>query len=341
MKKTFVAAIISAALLMLAGCSSAKADKFGWYSDFEEAKKIAQKQDKNILLFVSILDADENSATLSSNVLRTDEFKSYASKSLVCVNMDFSQTEYEEAMVDDTATDAQKKKAEEIQKKYEKNMRIVSSYYVEETPALFLATKDGYVISTIAYDTSIIAPKDFIALLDEQAEKSTEINNLVAATTKGSKIEQAKAIDNLYEATAPESRMLLEDQISRFLTLDTNNETGLCGKYLIASANIEAQNAFMIGDASAAVAAFDKVTNSELSSPDEKQQAYYMSAYALIQTGSQDMALVLDMFQKAFDANPESEYAPQIQQSVLLLQQMMMAQQMEQFGPEAQPQTAE
>ena len=45
-------------------CSvSTKVDKNGWYVDYDEAKKAAQKKNKNLLIFFSVVDSDEESRT--------------------------------------------------------------------------------------------------------------------------------------------------------------------------------------------------------------------------------------------------------------------------------------
>lgn len=325
MKKLLVAALISIAILF-SGCNSAKSDKFGWYTDYDGAKAIAQKKHSNILLFVSAIEDDTKSAALKKDILQTEEFAKFAKdNSLICINLNFSQAEYQASQVADDASKKDKEAAKKIQDTYDKNMRIVSGYFISDTPALFLTTADGYLISSLAYNESIIAPADFTALIDAEAENITRLNDLISATQKGSAIEKANAIDVLYEATDPQSRFLLSDKIDDFIALDKTNETGLIGKYLLASANVDAQNAYFDGDIESAISAFDQVTQSEFSSSEEKQQAYYMSAYTLIQSGSQDVDRMIDLYQKSFDASPETEYAPQIQQTILLLQSMKNA----------------
>lgn len=346
MKKLLVAALISVAVLF-SSCNSAKADKFGWYTDYDGAKAAAQKKHENILLFVSSFEDDTRSASLNKDIFQTEEFKKFAdTNSLVCINLNFSQSEYQASQVADTASDKEKKDAKKIHDTYEKNMRIVTGYYIEDTPSLFLTTEDGYLIAKLPCDESIIALADFTALVDAQAETSSHFKDLVNATKTGSDVEKAKAIDVLYEETAPESRFLLSDKIDSFLDLDKKNETGLVGKYLLASANVDAQNAYFDGDIEAAITAFDQVTKSEFSTAEEKQQAYYMAAYTLIQTGSQDVNRMIDLYQKAYDAGPDTDYAPQIQQTIALLQSMRDAQQQkpaetpeQQMGPAAQPET--
>ena len=59
MKKMLNILVALFAAVVMFGCSTAKADDSGWYNDYDAAKKIASKQNKNVLLFVnSVYDID-------------------------------------------------------------------------------------------------------------------------------------------------------------------------------------------------------------------------------------------------------------------------------------------
>ncbi|QTQ13013.1 hypothetical protein HRQ91_00275 [Treponema parvum] len=318
-KKLTAMTALLAAMSLFISCNSNSPDRFGWYEDFDRAKEVAQKNDKDILFFVSLINEDERSAFFSENIIRTKTFKDFAKKSLVCVNLDFSAKKYPGLPVDESASEKVKKSMIKLQQKYDKNLRIATSFYVESTPAAFLITKEGYFISSLSCDGSIIKPEDFISVIDSKAEERSRLNALVEATKSGGKIEQARAIDALYEATPPQNRILLANEIERFLELDKENETGLIGKYTTASVNIEVQKAFMNGDMKAAVEALEKITSSDFVTDEEKQQAYYMSAYILRQTDVADIDVtrrIFELLQKAYAASPESEAAPEILQAI-------------------------
>ena len=90
-----IKAIIGAAAIatFFAGCSaSAKVVKNGWYVDYDEAKKTAQKKNKNLLILFSVDDNDEESRTLKEKVFDTKKFVSALSKRFILVNLDFSDS---------------------------------------------------------------------------------------------------------------------------------------------------------------------------------------------------------------------------------------------------------
>jgi thioredoxin-related protein len=323
MKKAFgfVGAFFVAALI-ITSCGGVKADEYGWYHDYAAAKETAKKEHKNMLLFISSLDSDGKSAKLKKEIFDTDDFKNSVAKDYVCINLDFSQNEYAKSQVGPDATEKEKKDAKEIEDRFDKNMRIVTGYNIQETPALFLTTKEGYLISTVVYNETIAKPSDFSTLVAGKADDIKKVTGMVSAIDAASAVEKAKAIDVLYEATEPENRYLLADLIGQFTQLDKNNTTGLAGKYTLASANVTAQNAFMDKKYDVAVTAFVTAAGSDVLSSDEKQQAYYTAAYTMANTGSTDYDKIGQYFQAAYDASPGSAYASQIAQMIDMVKAM-------------------
>ena len=114
--KTIKAIIGAAAIaVFFTGCSaSAKAGKNGWYIDYDEAKKAAQKKNKNLLIFFSVVDNDGESRALKEKVFDTKEFVSALSKRFILVNLDFSAAPSDD---DEEQSEKQKKEAEERQRK--------------------------------------------------------------------------------------------------------------------------------------------------------------------------------------------------------------------------------
>jgi len=323
MKKAFLfAGMLIAAALVVTSCGGVKADEHGWYHDYDAAKAVANKQKKDIILFVSSFDSDEKSSKLNKDVFQTDEFKNSLAKQYVCINMDFSQSEYAKSQVGPEATEKEKKAAKSVEDKFNKDMKTVAGYSMETSPAVFLTTKEGYLISRLAIDDTVAKTADFAKLITDQKDQSKKINDLVAAVAAASNLEKAKAIDALYEASEPESRYLLAGLISEFITLDKENKTGLAGKYILADANVKAQNAFMDKKYDDVVKAFVDASNSPSLSADEKQQALYTAAYTMATTGSTDYDKIGEYFQQSFDANPQSQYAPQIAQMVEMVKSM-------------------
>lgn len=314
-----IASVIIAASIFTS--CQAKPDKFGIYDDFDTALNVAQSKNMDILFTVTISDStDDNSAEFLSNVLKTEAFKEYAKKSFICVNLDFSEARYESAYPENEVPANQQKAVDKMREKYERDMKFATVYSIETIPSVLLLSKEGYVIYELPCDSSIIKPEDFISLIESEKENIDSNKNLYENALKGSPEQQLEAIDNLYESTPGKYKLLLGNQIKRFIELDSGNKTRKLSKYLIAAANIDGQNSMLKGDVEGTLKAFEKITSSEFTSADEKQQAYFICVHILMQANSSDIDRMLDLTQKAYDCNPQSQLAPQIQMYISMLQ---------------------
>ena len=68
-----------------------KKDDCVWHIDYEEAKEIAEKEKKLILLLFTSSDRGGACAALDEKVLQTREFKEYAKQHLILVKLDYPQ----------------------------------------------------------------------------------------------------------------------------------------------------------------------------------------------------------------------------------------------------------
>ena len=87
-KNFSIAASFALLAVFFASCGSA------WLTDFDAAKKSAEKSNKNIMLLFSGDDWDSASADYKKAVFNDSKFISAVKKDNVLVNIDFSQTEY-------------------------------------------------------------------------------------------------------------------------------------------------------------------------------------------------------------------------------------------------------
>ena len=301
------------------GCSvSAKAGKNGWYVDYDEAKKAAQKKNKNLLIFFSVVDNDEESRTLKEKVFDTKEFVSALSKRFILVNLDFSASLSGD---DEDQSEKGKKEAEERQRKIEYMGHIASLYNVDSIPSVFLATKEGYCAAKIEASDEDAAPEAYIKLIESKTDGLDKINTLADTVRAASGAEKVRAIDALSEATEDTRRLLLADLFRTVSSLDPENETGLVGKYILLTAVSDASTFYMQRDFAPAIQALVSAAEDERLSASERQQAYYYAGELLTTTGSTDYKAVFDYFQKAYDADPESEYAPRIAEMLVALKE--------------------
>ena len=301
------------------GCSaSAKAGKNGWYIDYDEAKKAAQKKNKNLLILFSVDDNDEESRTLKEKVFNTKEFVSALSKRFILVNLDFSASLSGD---DEEQSEKQKKEAEERQRKIDYMGYVASLYNVDSIPSVFLATKEGYCAAKVETSDEDLTPEAYIKLIESKTADLDKINTLADAVRAASGVEKARAIDALSEATDDTRRLLLADLFRTVSSLDPENETGFVGKYILLTVVSDASTFYMQRDFASAIQALASAAEDKRLSGRERQQAYYYAGEFLITSGSTDYKAVFDYFQKAYDADPESEYAPRIARMLVSLKE--------------------
>ena len=292
--------------LILSGCASKKAV---WFNDFDAAQTVAKKQNKNIFLFFSGADWDEKSQQLKTAVFDTEEFLTGVSKKCVLLNLDFSNILYQQAEVSEDATEEEKAAAEKIVQIIQKNGEMANNYSIEALPTCILLTKEGYVISEIAYEGSSETPADFLALLAQSDEKAKKINALVKDISKKKGAEKVLAIDALFEDTEEKHRQLLEEYFPLVVELDPENTTGVVGKYEFNSAYAQAVGFMNAGMPELAFETFLNVSQSERLSPEEKQQALYFVASVVYEMRPDAREEIYSYLESAYNTAPESPMA--------------------------------
>ena len=315
--KSIIGALAIAVFFICCSASS-KPGKNGWYVDYDEAKKAAQKKNKNLLIFFSVVDNDAESWTLKEKVFDTKEFVSALSKRFILVNLDFSAAPSDD---DEEQSEKQKKEAEERQRKIDYMGYVASLYNVDSIPSVFLATKEGYCAAKVETSDEDLTPEAYIKLIESKTADLDTINTLVDAVRAASGVEKARAIDALSEATDDTRRLLLADLFRTIPSLDPNDETGLVGKYLLLTAVFDASTFYMRRDFDSAIQALISAAEDKRLDGRDRQHAYYYAGELLTTTGSTDYKAVFDYFQKAYDADPESEYAPRIAKMLVALKE--------------------
>lgn len=315
-------AALFAVTTMFTGCNPKKA----WKTDYEAAKETATKQKKNIFIFFSGDDWDEKSEAFKKNVTETKEFVNAMKKQYVLVNLDFSQKEYSATDIDQTtASEEDKKKADDIKAKYDTNSAIASKFNVNSYPAMYITSAQGYVIASIPFDEKITKPADYVAQIAKSKETIDKFNTLLSAVDAAKGIDRVKAIDNLYEASDENFRSPLEPLMREIPTLDTENTTGLVGKYEMQIAYADAVAKAREKDAAGAAQVFvDACTNGHLD-PSQKQEAYYTAAYVLATSGGDEYDKMIDLLNKAYECDPTNEHASEITQTIQAVKQMKVS----------------
>lgn len=313
MKRIAYFIAVALAALALVSCGGKKVDASKWLDSLADGKIAAQQADKKIILFFSADDQDNLSAMLKENILNKDEFVAAATEKYVLVNLDFSESVYEATQVDENASSAEKKAAKEAEKRLEENMDAATQYSVQMSPAFYLLSKEGYVITQLVFDDTLSSIDGFNAEIDSHAEEITAFDSALAKTAQGTNLEKVSAIDDVYNLTDRRFAYALAPLAKELLKLDTKNESGLAGKYIIELAQVEATDAALHNDIENMISAFEKAAENSLLTASEKQQMYYYAGFYLGGSGSTDYEKVREYIQKAYDADPESDVAPDIQ----------------------------
>ena len=310
MKKTFLLTLILPLLfsvLLLSGCSKPQLDAEGCFTDADAAFKYAAKKDRNVLLCITMEDDDLQSTDFLNGVIRNENFKKEIASEFAVLHFDFSQKTYTQTVVPEGSDAKTQKAAEEKADQIQKNTRFVSLLNVSQTPSFFILSKESYVLSAFFYENENQTFEGFKNTLQNQRAVTDSMTALIKAAQKGSAIQKVSAIDALYEATAPDYRVLLEELISQIPKLDKNNETGLLGKYVYAVADAKAVQCVNQGNAKDAVALYVQAAENPAVEPALKQQSYYIAAYLCAMTGSEEPSVIQDYLQKSIDADPQSE----------------------------------
>lgn len=298
-------------VLSFFSCSNGKK----WYTNFDEASAKAKKSGKNIFLLFSGDDWDNTSADFKTNVLQTEEFAKEIGKKYILLNLDFSQNEYEKTEVEENATEEEKNAAQEIAARYLEKEKLVLEYHVQQYPAIFITTPEGYYIDSINYDASFTDFPNFHEKFNDHQGLIGKANGLTQAIKKAKGKDKALAIDAFYEATPTDYQPLLVPMFKEVLSLDEENETGLLGKYELAQAYIQSFDVANEGNVEGAVTVITSVADNPALhlDKDQKQMAYYTGAYILSLSGSHDFDKILDLLQKAYDASPNGIHAKDVQ----------------------------
>ena len=303
----FVALLSSALTLLSCKKKQVYKDECECFLDFEDAKTFAKKADQNILLLVTSRGDDYISQQFIDDVLMSESFQDSIALDYVVCHFDFSQYSYEKTVVPEDATKEEKEHithyAELMQAGYQKAVLLDCQY----TPAIFLFTKEGFVISEVDYTDEILTVEDFSALLSQYDDLAAHFEELVDATKKGSNIEKVRAIDKLNNETPEKYRSMLIELTKTIPDLDKNNESGLCSKYIVDAAEAKAIELYSKGDIASAVQSYVSACDNKFIEPEEKQECYYMAAYLLASTGSDDYQVILSYLNSALAACPDGD----------------------------------
>lgn len=136
--------------------SCLNAEGFEWFTDFKQARSLAKSENKFMLLNFSGSDWCGWCMKLDQEVFKTDEFKRYADKRLVCVLLDFPQNINQ--------SESLKRQNKELAEKYD----------IEGYPTLIILNPEGEWIGTTGYKEGGPAPyiQELSSIIDAYSFKN-------------------------------------------------------------------------------------------------------------------------------------------------------------------------
>lgn len=135
-------------LIFLLISSSLFVNAQGWQTDFDEAKKMATENNRNIVLVFSGSDWCAPCIKLETEIWSTEEFKNYAKDNFVLLKADFPRKKA------NRLSDSQQEKNNQLAEKYNKQ-----GYF----PLVVVLDKNTIVLGTTGYEK--MDPSEYIKLL--------------------------------------------------------------------------------------------------------------------------------------------------------------------------------
>jgi thioredoxin-related protein len=305
-------ALLIISVFFLNACANQKAE---WLNDFDQAQTLATEQNKNIFLFISA-DWDNKSDVLKETIFNTDVFLKDIAKKYIPVNLDFSSSAYDAAEPAEDATEEEIAAAAKLQSQLQKNAEVASRYSTQSTPAFYLLTSEGYVISFPEYTEEIDEPKEFTSLIAQSDKAAAKINQTIKKIAAAKGVEKARLIDTLFESCDPQFRYLLAEYFEQVLESDPENTTELLGKYEIQIAYSNAMNYYQIKQFELASNVFIDIAQTGHLDEEQLQQAYFLAAALLVESPTAQSDTIVDYLQIAYNIAPDTELALSIQNAI-------------------------
>ena len=304
------------ALLVISCGKKPLTDDYGCFADYDEAITHAGKKNQPILIFFTSQGDDDQSTLLVTDVLKNASFKEKILSKYTVMHADFSQNAFQKTVAPDNSTAEEQKLANTYTTIMQNNYQLAVLFNVSQMPAVFLCTKDGYVVNRLDDSNGFSSFDDFENELDSNSSELDHFNNLVVQTGKGTALKKVEAIDTLYIATQPEYRSFLLPLVKYAVELDKNNESGLCGKFILAQAEAEAMSAYSQGDVETAVQKYLTAANNEFVRAEEKQECFFTAAYLVAYSDTDDYEGIISYLKTAYELAPESSKAQAIQDAI-------------------------
>ena len=291
-------------------------DDYGCFMNYDDAVSYATSKKLPVLVIFTSDGDDDASSSLVSQVIKSAAFASEILPAYSVYHADFSGDFFAKTNVADNATAKEVELANLYTNIIQTNYQYAMLFGVDTMPAVFLCTKEGYVITAIDDEDSYESVQSFKAMLSEYSQDLADFNEMVAQTKKGNAMAKVEAIDAIYRTNNPQYKSFLAPLAQQVIELDKNNKSGLLGKYIVSNADAQALSAYSKGDVETAVKYYLEAADSEFVKAEDKQECVYTAAYLVAYSGSEDYEGILVYLKAAYEIAPESAKANAIQEAI-------------------------
>lgn len=273
----------------------------GWLISFDEAKKVAAEEKKDILMEFTGSDWCPPCKALYANVISQDLFKQQAPEHFTLLLLDNPRDKSHQS--------------EEEQAQYRD---MAARYGVRGVPTIMLCDAEGRpYASMVGYGGN--SAEEYVENLKAQTEKRVRRDENLAAAEGKTGVERARLLGAALEEIDPALCIAVyRDIVDEIIALDADNEAGLKDKFagLIRKSEIEAGVREIMASAGeagpeAALGKLDEMIAKYSAEGEELQQLLFAKANLLFAV---DKAKSKETLLEAQAAAPESAMARQIDQ---------------------------
>ncbi|MBN2332612.1 MAG: thioredoxin family protein [Deltaproteobacteria bacterium] len=285
--------LIVIVLLCLCGSAFPLHARAAWLDDFKAAKSQATREHKDLLLVFSGSDWCGWCIKLEQEVFSQAGFMAEAEKQFILVNLDFPQRKAQAPAV------------------REQNQQLKADYRIEGFPTVILADAAGTPYARTGYlEGGSTAYLQHLAGF-QTAKKA--VDDLMTKAEQASGMERARLLDQVLETMQanhlPGNHRKIIDEI---ISLDTDNQAGLQGKYEIYQKVAPIEEALrQTRNFDQALTDLDTLLAEDGLQAETKQRLYLFKATICLQ-GKKDPEAGIQNLQLAAQAAPDTPLAAQI-----------------------------
>ncbi|MBI1900736.1 MAG: thioredoxin family protein [Planctomycetia bacterium] len=273
-------------------CSAALADDKLWSVDFDEAKDLAGKDKKDILMEFTGSDWCPPCIALHENVLSKEHFQAEAPKHFVLLKLDNPND-----------------KSKQTEKEIEQYKTLSAQFQITGVPTIILADSAGRPYAKIVGYGGDDAEKYTKKLVD-QIEQRTKRDDYLAKADKAKGLARARLLAQAIDGIDSELTLTTyRETVDEIIKLDAKDEAGLKTKYegLVKLVDLKKQLQDIqrnTRDAAEIVKKVDALIEQQKPTGEGLQEALYVKGAALYRT---DKAASKKILEEAMAAAPDTE----------------------------------